>query len=139
MQNQSHPNEMQDRQRIKNEFTFTKINRKKSFILRRQKNLWNTRLELKPWKMLLNNPLSLSVLSESNNCANIIPIMSGVHKMVKHTLKIFQNLLQHSSTCVWPFCWQQAGHILDINCVRLPNTGPFCKKYAKLYFLMQHI
>lgn len=48
MQNQSHPNETQDGQRIKNEFTFTKINRKKSFILRRQKNVWNIRLELKP-------------------------------------------------------------------------------------------
>ena len=31
------------------------------------------------------------------------------------------------------------GHILDLYCVRLSNTAPFCKNYAKLYFDAKHL
>ena len=42
-------------------------------------------------------------------------------------------------------CWSyfliklQAGHILDLYCVRLSNAAPFCKNYAKLYFDAKHL
>ena len=31
------------------------------------------------------------------------------------------------------------GHILDLYCVRLLNTAPFCKNYTKLYFDAKHL
>ena len=30
-------------------------------------------------------------------------------------------------------------HVLDLYCVRLSSTAPFCEKYAKLYFDTKHL
>ena len=34
---------------------------------------------------------------------------------------------------------QQAGHILDLYCIQLSNTAPFCENYTKLYFDAKHL
>ena len=34
------------------------------------------------------------------------PITHGVHKAVKHSLKVLLRLLQNLQR-IWPFCWQQ--------------------------------
>ena len=31
------------------------------------------------------------------------------------------------------------GHILDLYCVELSNTTPFCENYTKLYFDAKHV
>ena len=65
---------------------------------------------------------------------HIIIINAPVH--YHHCIK--SSTLHYNNSAALTFL-MLPGHILDLYCVRLSNTAPFCKNYAKLYFDAKHL